>query len=92
MSVVSEIIQAIKSFEDEVKGFMFYDSMVGGLVSRSLNTLAESREILSQPTGVNYQEALKKIEGVRSDLSPYTGYVPAMATKINSIIEKLRTL
>ena len=92
MSAADDVIQAIKSFEDDVKGFMFYDSMVGGLVSRSLKTLTEAREILSRPTGANYQEALEKIEGVRSNLGPYVGYAPSMAAKIDSIIGKLKDL
>lgn len=90
MSAVSEDVQMLKALESDLSEYMAYDAMVAGLVSRSIKTLAEAREILSKPTKKNAPEALKKIEGVKNDLSPYVGYAPALAIKIDSIIGKLQ--
>lgn len=90
MSAVSEVVQTLKSLESDLGGYMAYDSMVAGLVSRSIKTLAETRKILSKPTKKNAQEALRKIEGVKNDLSPYASYAPALVIKIESIIGKLQ--
>ena len=91
MSTVNEVIQLLKSLEDDLNAYIYYDGQVGGLVSRSIKSLTEARGMLNEPTKLNAQETLKRVEGVRDEISPYAGYVPGFWTKINSVIEKLQT-
>lgn len=92
MSEINEVMEALKSLESGLAGYMGYDSMVGGLVSRSIKTLAEVRQILGNPTKKNIQEALKKVKGCKDSLSPYAGYAPDLVRKADLVIGKLRTL
>ena len=92
MSGVNEALEAIRSLETTLNGYMEYDGMVGGLVSRSLRTLVEMRGLLETPTKANVQEALNKFQGIYDRVSPYAGEAPDVVGKANLVMEKLRAI
>jgi len=92
MSGVDEVVEALKSLESALASYVGYDSMVGGLVSRSMKMLAEARRVLSEPTEENIQEALKNVRACRDGLSPYAGYAPELMRQAEDVIGKLQSL
>ena len=90
MSTVSEVLELIASVEGNIGAYISYDSFVGGLVSRSLKTLSETRAILQNPTPESTQEAKNRIQGLKEDLGPYISQAPDIAQKIDEILNKLK--
>jgi hypothetical protein len=92
MASASEASETIKNLEDMISGYPMYDGMVGGLVSESIKTLAEIRELLKEPTKQNVQEAVRKFQALADRLSPYAGEAPHVAEQADLVMKKLRAL
>ena len=91
MSTVNDVLELIATVEGNIGAYISYDSFVGGLVSRSLKTLSETRAILQTPTSESIREAEDKIQGLKEDLGFYISQAPEVAQKIDEILNKLKT-
>ena len=90
MSAVSEVLEMIASVEGSIGAYISYDGFVGGLVSRSLKTLSETKAILQNATSESIREAEDKIKGLKEDLGSYISQAPEVAQKIDEILNKLK--
>ncbi|MCJ7608139.1 hypothetical protein MUP00_00515 [Candidatus Bathyarchaeota archaeon] len=92
MPNTTEAQEAIKTLETTLSGYMAYDSMVGGIVSQDCTMLAEARELLKDPTKKNIQEATKKIQTCKDNVSPYGSQAPDVVSQIDTALQKLQAL
>ena len=92
MSEVNQALLAADDFENIVRGYMAYDAETGGLVSKIMGLTNGVKELLSEPTRKNIQEALEKAHICRDDCSYYTSDAPDAWRQVNLLIEKLEKL
>ena len=93
MSKTEDIVKEAESLKNSLQQYLSYDSMVGGLISKSIKNLADAQELLKKkPTAKNVKEALAKAQTVKDGFAPYGSYAPEMMKSIDSLVEKISKL
>ena len=92
MVSVKNIVDKIGDIENIANGYLSYDSMVGGLVSKSLKGLGESKKLLEDPSKTNITKSLEKIQSIKDDFEPYSSYVTDVIEKVDAVIAAYKDL
>ena len=92
MVIVKDVVDKIGDLENVVNGYLSYDSMIGGLVSKSLKGLREAKKLLEDPTKTNITKSLEKIQNMKNDFEPYSAYATDMIEKVDGVIAAYKDL
>ena len=92
MYKTEDIIIEVENIKKTLEQYLGYDSMVGGLISRSIKNLTDAQTLLENPSSKNAEEALAKVQIVKNDLSPYGSYAPKFMVDFNSLVDKISKL
>jgi cytochrome c556 len=92
MGSVKNVVDKIGDLEKIANGYLSYDAMVGGLVSKSLKGLGEAKKLLEDPSKANITKSLEKIKNIKNDFEPYSSYVTDVIEKVDAVIAAYKNL
>jgi hypothetical protein len=86
MGTVKDVVDKIADLENVANGYLSYDAMIGGLVSKSIKNLGEAKKLLDDPTKANIAQSLAKIQNMKNDFEPYAAYATDVIEKVDAVI------
>ena len=92
MGSVKDVVDKINELENVANGYLSYDAMVGGLVSKSIKGLRDAKKLLEDPTKGNIANSLDKIQSMKNDFEPYSAYATDVIEKVAAVISAYQTL
>ena len=92
MGTVKDVIDKINDLENVANGYLSYDAMVGGLVSKSIKGLRDAKKLLEAPTKANIAKSLDKIQSMKNDFEPYSAYATDVIEKVEAAISAYKDL
>jgi len=92
MVTVKDVVDKIVDLENVANGYLSYDAMVGGLVSKSIKGLREAKKLLEDPTKANITKSLEKVQSMKNDFEPYSAYATDMIEKVDAVIAAYKDL
>jgi cytochrome c556 len=92
MGTVKDVVDKIGDLENVANGYLSYDAMVGGLVSKSIKGLKEAKKLLENPTKANITKSLDKIQSMKNDFEPYAAYATDVIEKVDAVIAAYKDL
>ena len=92
MGTVKDVIDKINDLENVANGYLSYDAMVGGLVSKSIKGLRDAKKLLEDPTKANIAQSLDKIQSMKNDFEPYSAYATDVIEKVEAVISAYKNL
>ena len=91
MVSVKGVVDQIVDLENVMNGYLSYDAMIGGLVSKSIKGLGEAKKLLADPTKANISKSLK-IQSMKNDFEPYAAYATDVIEKVDAVIAAYKDL
>lgn len=92
MVSVKDVVDKIGDLENVANGYLSYDAMIGGLVSKSIEGLREAKKLLEDPTKANITKSLEKIKNMKNNFEPYSAYATDVIEKVDAVIAAYKDL
>jgi len=84
MSDVGEALKKIGEVKRTAEGYLAFDALAGGLISKTVKELTAMEQLLENPSAHDVDECLKKVDSLLETFSPYRSYAADIIDKIAS--------